>query len=145
MRSFFLDKRNIFFSSFSSSLFFPPRRNFTDELSGQKIVRLVFNGHVLQPDTKTLKACGLFDNCVVHCLVHNPRPYSNLTTNQGGSLSEQGRLTNDITLFSGFLTLPSSLRNQISIKKIDSVTRRDPPPTALREVKRPIDGRKWSN
>lgn len=53
-------------------------------------MRLVFNGHVLQPDTKTLKACGLFDNCVVHCLVHNPRPYSNLTTNQGSNLSEQG-------------------------------------------------------
>lgn len=66
------------------------RRNFTDELSGQKVVRLVFNGHVLQPDTKTLKACGLFDNCVVHCLVHNPRPYSNLTTNPGNNLGEQG-------------------------------------------------------
>lgn len=66
------------------------KRNFTDELSGQKVVRLVFNGHVLQPDTKTLKACGLFDNCVVHCLVHNPRPYSNLTTtNPGNNLSEQ--------------------------------------------------------
>ncbi|XP_037027265.1 transmembrane and ubiquitin-like domain-containing protein 2 [Bradysia coprophila] len=65
------------------------KRNFTDELSGQKVVRLVFNGHVLQPDTKTLKACGLFDNCVVHCLVHNPRPYSNLTTNPGNNLGEQ--------------------------------------------------------
>lgn len=67
------------------------RRNFTDELSGHKVVRLVFNGHVLQPDTKTLRACGLFDNCVVHCLVHNPRPYSNLTTNQGNVLNEQGK------------------------------------------------------
>ncbi|KAJ6639085.1 Transmembrane and ubiquitin-like domain-containing protein 2 [Pseudolycoriella hygida] len=65
------------------------KRNFTDELSCQKVVRLVFNGHVLQPDTKTLKACGLFDNCVVHCLVHNPRPYSNLTASQGNNLNEQ--------------------------------------------------------
>lgn len=55
------------------------RRNFTTELSNQKLVRLVFNGHVLQPDTKTLQACGLFDNCVVHCLVHNQRP--NLSAN----------------------------------------------------------------
>lgn len=50
------------------------KRNFTLELSAQKFVRLVFNGHVLQPDSKTLQACGLFDNCVVHCLVHNRNP-----------------------------------------------------------------------
>lgn len=50
------------------------KRNFTVEISAQKLVRLVFNGHVLQPDTKTLQACGLFDNCVVHCLIHNKKP-----------------------------------------------------------------------
>lgn len=49
------------------------RRHFTDELAAQKLVRLVFNGHVLQPDSKTLAACGLFDNCVVHCLIHNKK------------------------------------------------------------------------
>uniref|UniRef100_A0A6B2EHR1 Putative transmembrane and ubiquitin-like domain-containing protein 1 n=1 Tax=Phlebotomus kandelakii TaxID=1109342 RepID=A0A6B2EHR1_9DIPT len=46
------------------------RRNFSVELAADKLVRLVFNGHVLQPDSKTLQACGLFDNCVVHCLIH---------------------------------------------------------------------------
>ncbi|XP_055592760.1 uncharacterized protein LOC129744310 [Uranotaenia lowii] len=50
------------------------KRNFSIELAAKKLVRLVFNGHVLQPDTKTLAACGLFDNCVVHCLIHNPKP-----------------------------------------------------------------------
>ncbi|XP_052888610.1 transmembrane and ubiquitin-like domain-containing protein 2 [Anopheles moucheti] len=49
------------------------RRNFTLELAAHKLVRLVFNGHVLQPDNKTLAACGLFDNCVVHCLIHNQK------------------------------------------------------------------------
>uniref|UniRef100_A0A182W2V4 Ubiquitin-like domain-containing protein n=1 Tax=Anopheles minimus TaxID=112268 RepID=A0A182W2V4_9DIPT len=49
------------------------RRNFTIELAAHKLVRLVFNGHVLQPDSKTLAACGLFDNCVVHCLIHNQK------------------------------------------------------------------------
>lgn len=49
------------------------KRNFTLELDAQKLVRLVFNGHVLQPDSKTLAACGLFDNCVVHCLIHNQK------------------------------------------------------------------------
>ncbi|XP_031632918.1 transmembrane and ubiquitin-like domain-containing protein 1 [Contarinia nasturtii] len=50
------------------------KRNFNEELNAQKLVRLVFNGHVLQPDAKTIAACGLFDNCVVHCLIHNRRP-----------------------------------------------------------------------
>uniref|UniRef100_A0A0K8TPK1 Putative transmembrane and ubiquitin-like domain-containing protein 2 n=1 Tax=Tabanus bromius TaxID=304241 RepID=A0A0K8TPK1_TABBR len=57
------------------------KRNFTVELSAQKIIRLVFNGHVLQPDSKTLQACGLFDNCVVHCLIHNKKPSA---SNYGG-------------------------------------------------------------
>ncbi|XP_043469538.1 transmembrane and ubiquitin-like domain-containing protein 1 [Leptopilina heterotoma] len=52
------------------------RRHFQDELESQKLVRLVFNGQVLQPDSKTLERCGLFNNCVVHCLVHQPRPAS---------------------------------------------------------------------
>nr|CAH7726925.1 unnamed protein product [Callosobruchus chinensis] len=46
------------------------RRHFQPELSQNKLVRLIFNGQVLQPDSQTLKSCGLFHNCVVHCLVH---------------------------------------------------------------------------
>lgn len=70
--------------SLNSTFFFMLnfRRNFSVELSAQKLVRLVFNGHVLQPDSKTLNACGLFDNCVVHCLIHNPRPGTIPTQNQ---------------------------------------------------------------
>lgn len=44
------------------------------ELEAHKSVRLVFNGRVLQPDTQTLEQCGLFNDCVVHCWVHQPRP-----------------------------------------------------------------------
>lgn len=50
------------------------RRHFQTELDAQKLVRLVFNGRVLQPDTQTLERCGFYNNCVVHCLVHQPRP-----------------------------------------------------------------------
>ncbi|KAG7213529.1 hypothetical protein KM043_002791 [Ampulex compressa] len=50
------------------------RRHFEIELAAQKLVRLVFNGRVLQPDSQTLERCGLSNNCVVHCLVHQPRP-----------------------------------------------------------------------
>lgn len=50
------------------------RRHFRMELEAHKSVRLVFNGRVLQPDTQTLEQCGLFNECVVHCWVHQPRP-----------------------------------------------------------------------
>lgn len=50
------------------------RRHFVVELSTNKVVRLIFNGRVLQPDESSLQNCGLFDNCVVHCLIHNKRP-----------------------------------------------------------------------
>lgn len=36
-------------------------------------MRLVFNGRILQPDTQTLEQCGLYNECVVHCWVHQPR------------------------------------------------------------------------
>ncbi|KAL5283383.1 TMUB2 family protein [Megaselia abdita] len=76
-------------------------RNFSSELEAQKIVRLVFNGQVLSPDSKTLQSCGLFDNCVVHCLVHTRKvqpgsdssPNSNIQTSQGIS-SATGTNTN---------------------------------------------------
>lgn len=50
------------------------RRHFQIELEAQKLVRLVFKGCVLQPDSQTLERCGLYNNCIVHCLIHQPRP-----------------------------------------------------------------------
>lgn len=46
------------------------KRHFSVELSRQKRIRLIFNGQVLQSDDQTLQGCGLYDNCVVHCLIH---------------------------------------------------------------------------
>lgn len=40
------------------------------ELDAQKLVKLVFKGQVVQPDSLTLERCGFYDNCVVHCLIH---------------------------------------------------------------------------
>lgn len=48
-------------------------RNFAVEMAACKVIRLIFNGQVLQSDDRTLQNYGLFDNCVVHCLVHNQR------------------------------------------------------------------------
>lgn len=49
------------------------RRHFELELSSNKLVRLIFKGQVLQRDELSLQSCGLYDNCVVHCLVHQKK------------------------------------------------------------------------
>jgi len=46
------------------------RRNFSEEINSNKNVRLIFNGQVLRDEASTLRSCGLFDKCVVHCLIH---------------------------------------------------------------------------
>jgi len=55
------------------------RRNFTEEIGNNKNVRLIFNGQVLRDEASSLRSCGLFDKCVVHCLV------STLPTSSSGS------------------------------------------------------------
>ncbi|KAK9882238.1 hypothetical protein WA026_019752 [Henosepilachna vigintioctopunctata] len=57
------------------------RRNFQFELSNDKLIKLIFNGRVLESDSTTLQRCGFFDNCVVHCLVQrrNQRPLQPLS------------------------------------------------------------------
>lgn len=37
------------------------------------MVRFIFNGQMLQQDNVTLQSCGFFNNCVVHCLIHQRR------------------------------------------------------------------------
>ncbi|XP_075976454.1 uncharacterized protein LOC142976781 isoform X2 [Anticarsia gemmatalis] len=61
-------------------------RHFSSELTAEARVRLIFNGRVLLDDAATLRACGLHDRAVVHCLVH-PKRNNN---NQGNSISEGG-------------------------------------------------------
>jgi len=53
------------------------RRHFSSELSSNKIIRLIFQGKVLHDDEASLSSFGLHDNCVVHCLIHQPRPATN--------------------------------------------------------------------
>ncbi|CAH2040364.1 unnamed protein product, partial [Iphiclides podalirius] len=48
-------------------------RHFAAELASESRVRLIFNGHVLVDEGATLRACGLHDRAVVHCLVHPKR------------------------------------------------------------------------
>jgi len=57
------------------------RRNFSQEISSNKNVRLIFNGQVLRDEASSLRSCGIFDKCVVHCLIHNGPPQTSTTTN----------------------------------------------------------------
>jgi hypothetical protein len=49
------------------------RRHFASEISENKTIRLIFNGRVLDNDGKTLQEAGIFDQCVVHCLIVTPQ------------------------------------------------------------------------
>jgi len=45
------------------------RRNFTEEILANKSVRFIFNGQMLREESNTLRSYGMFDKCVVHCLI----------------------------------------------------------------------------
>ena len=60
------------------------RRNFSQEISSNKNVRLIFNGQVLRDESSSLRSCGIFDKCVVHCLIHNGPPQTSSATNAAG-------------------------------------------------------------
>lgn len=72
------------------------RRHFSNELSSNKIIRLIFQGKVLHDDEATLSSCGIHDNCVVHCLIHQPRPTANTqqTTDHVGQDTAEQQLPN---------------------------------------------------
>ena len=61
------------------------RLHFASDMSGDKTVRLIFNGHVLSSDSQTLEQCGLYDNCTIHCLV------STVTNRQQQQQGQQGQ------------------------------------------------------
>lgn len=55
-------------------IFFLNRRNFSEEIAANKLIRLIFNGRVLRDDNLSLQNHGLFNDCVVHCLIINEKP-----------------------------------------------------------------------
>ena len=63
------------------------RRNFSQEISSNKNVRLIFNGQVLRDEASSLRQCGIFDKCVVHCLIHNGPVQANSNNNNTGGLA----------------------------------------------------------
>lgn len=57
---------------------------------------MIFQGKVLHDDEASLGSCGLHDNCVVHCLIHQPRATANAqqTSNPMGHENTEQPLTN---------------------------------------------------
>lgn len=94
------------------------RRHFQIELDAQKLVRLVFNGRVLQPDSQTLEKCGLYNNCVVHCLVHQPRP--NPVPSQTSTLDNSSSIYFNPESFSDIPTGTgiSSVDNEVDLSRL---------------------------
>ncbi|CAL8143181.1 unnamed protein product [Orchesella dallaii] len=66
------------------------RRHFATEMSENKTVRLIFNGRVLDNDAKTLREFGIFDQCVVHCLIVNRQQNQDQSRSGGTSGSSTG-------------------------------------------------------
>lgn len=56
-------------------------------MSENKTVRLIFNGRVLDNDGKTLRDFGIFDQCVVHCLIVNRQQNQDQSRNSSSDMS----------------------------------------------------------
>ncbi|VDN54943.1 unnamed protein product [Dracunculus medinensis] len=69
------------------------RHFFCKELSSGKVVRLIFRGQLLHDDSKSLLNYGLFDYCVVHCVIGAPTSLSTSISNSA-SLVEEPNLAN---------------------------------------------------
>jgi len=70
------------------------RRNFSEEISTNQNIRLIFNGQVLRDESSSLRSCGMFDKCVVHCLIHQPAPTGH--TAAGGQAGHTGHHSHNI-------------------------------------------------
>ena len=67
------------------------RRHFADDLAENKTIRLIFNGHVLNGDREPLSSYGLFDNCVVHCVISRNRQEDPSSQHQAPAGSRETR------------------------------------------------------
>lgn len=94
------------------------KRHFQLELEAQKLVRLVFNGKILQPDSQTLETCGLYNNCVVHCLVHQPRPVP--TSQQSSTIDNSSSIYFNPQTFADIPTATgvSSVHNEWDLSRL---------------------------
>lgn len=90
-----------FFLHATKSIIKAFRRQFNAELES-KLIKLIFNGQILEDDKKSLSQCGLFSEAVVHCLILQKRNVNSPTSNQG---SPAPRNTNNASILNPSNTL----------------------------------------
>ena len=73
------------------------RRNFSEEMSNNKIVKLIFNGQIMRDDSSSLRSFGIFDKCVVHCLIHQGPSQQQQQSSHSSSNSHQQSMNNNTT------------------------------------------------
>lgn len=74
------------------------KRNFKTELES-KLIKLIFNGKLLEDDKKSMQQCGIFSEAVVHCLVLQKKSQVNASVvNQNANANRQsdGSFINNI-------------------------------------------------
>lgn len=92
-------RNNLFHPFFSVS---HCSRQFNSELES-KSIKLIFNGQILDDDTKSLTQCGLFSEAVVHCLMLQKRSAATSTETSGSIVTRQRAATGNTHLLSSLL------------------------------------------
>lgn len=106
-----LNKRLIYLLT---SLLIRRRRHFSTELTSECRVRLIFNGRVLSDEAATLRACGLHDRAVVHCLVHPSRPSNQVSALPRILVLPQTAASNQVSVLPRVLATPSDHMSTLS-------------------------------
>ncbi|KAG5679079.1 hypothetical protein PVAND_008674 [Polypedilum vanderplanki] len=66
------------------------KRNFKNELES-KLIKLIFNGKLLEDDKKSMQQCGIFSEAVVHCLILQKKNQVNVNAaNQNVNQNRRG-------------------------------------------------------
>ena len=97
-KTFFFSSSSFFFSSIHK------RRQFNVELES-KLIKLIFNGQILEDDKKSLSQCGIFSEAVVHCLILQKRAVVTPTSNQMSVVPRNSNSNNN----GGLLNAPNPL------------------------------------
>lgn len=78
------------------------RRQFNSELES-KSIKLIFNGQILDDDSKSLTQCGIFADAVVHCLMLQKRNVATSTETAGNIVTRQRAAAGNTHLISSLL------------------------------------------
>lgn len=79
------------------------RRQFNNAELESKLIKLIFNGQILEDDRKSLKQYGVKANAVVHCLILQKRNVITPASNQPPPRNNHNSLLNSTIEWNGTL------------------------------------------